>query len=103
MQERSNLQVEAMYHASNAAAASSTIETVAQLVAGIRAKQAPAAPLGPADSLTDAGVSSLDMVNLMLAVEASFDLFIPSEMIGPESFRSIDSIASMVETIRARA
>ena len=56
--------------------------------------------LGETDSLSDAGVSSLNMVNLMFAVEAAFDIFIPPERVTAASFRSIDSIARMVQAIR---
>ena len=54
------------------------------------------AQLEPAAPLIDAGVSSLDMVNLMLAIEADFDLFIPPEQVNPQNFRSLETIAVMV-------
>jgi acyl carrier protein len=50
-------------------------------------------------SLKDAGLTSLDTVNLMLAVEAEFDIFIPQERMTPENFRSIAAIEALVETL----
>ncbi len=49
--------------------------------------------------LRDAGLSSLDSVNLMLAVEGAFDLFIPQEAMTPENFRTADDIARLVERL----
>ena len=51
--------------------------------------------------LVDAGMTSMDMVNLMLAVEADFDIMIPAADITPGNFRSIASIEAMVERVRA--
>jgi acyl carrier protein len=48
--------------------------------------------------LADLGMSSIKMVNLMLAIEVEFNLVIPQAEITPENF---DSIAS-VETLLAR-
>ncbi len=47
-------------------------------------------------NLRDAGLTSLDMVNLMLAVEGEFDIFIPQEQMTPENFRCIDAIRALV-------
>jgi acyl carrier protein len=49
--------------------------------------------------LSDLGVTSLKMVNLMLAVELEFDIAIPQTDITPENFRSLDAIRSLVERI----
>jgi acyl carrier protein len=49
--------------------------------------------------LSDLGVSSMKMVNLMLSVEAQFDITIPQDDITPENFQSIDSIAGLVGKI----
>jgi acyl carrier protein len=52
--------------------------------------------VSPEDGLTAIGLSSIDMVNLMLAVEAEFDVMIPQAEITPENFRSIAAIEAMV-------
>jgi acyl carrier protein len=48
------------------------------------------------DGLIDIGLTSIDMVNLMLAVEAEFDVSIPQAAITPENFRSISTIEALV-------
>ena len=48
--------------------------------------------------LSELGMSSIKMVNLMLAVESEFDLSIPQAEITPDNFRSVTSI----ETLLAR-
>jgi acyl carrier protein len=46
--------------------------------------------------LADVGLTSMDMVNLMLGVEAAFDLTIPQSDITPENFQSIETIERLV-------
>ena len=46
--------------------------------------------------LSDLGVSSLKMVNLMLAVELEFDIAIPQSDITPDNFHSVATIQAMV-------
>ncbi len=53
----------------------------------------------PDDDLRSAGLSSLDMVNLVLAVESEFDVSIPDADITPARFRSIATIAALVKTL----
>ena len=56
----------------------------------------------PVDTqLSDLGVTSLKMVNLMLAVEVEFDIAIPQSDITPENFQSLGSIQSLVEKMLA--
>ncbi len=51
----------------------------------------------PAETqLSDLGVSSLKMVNLMLAVELEFDIAIPQSDITPENFHSVAAIQALV-------
>ncbi len=47
--------------------------------------------------LSELGLSSLKMVNLMLSVEMEFDIMIPQADITPENFHSLASIARLVE------
>jgi len=54
--------------------------------------------------LSDLGVSSLKMVNLMLAVEVEFDIAIAQGDITPENFHSLQSIEALVDrTLSLRA
>ncbi len=50
----------------------------------------------PADNLRDGGLTSLDMVNLMLAVEAEFDIEIPQSAMTPDNFDTIRAIDALV-------
>jgi len=52
------------------------------------------------DDLREAGLTSMDMVNLVLAVESEFDLMIPEISITPANFRSVAAISSLVGVLR---
>ena len=56
-------------------------------------------PPGPDDDLREAGLTSMDMLNLVLSIEAEFDLTIPESGITPANFRSIDSISKLVDSL----
>jgi acyl carrier protein len=66
------------------------------LVKSILRQNAIAADLEPATLLVDVGLTSMDMVNLMLAVEAEFDFTIPQSAITPENFQSVATLNRMV-------
>jgi acyl carrier protein len=53
-------------------------------------------PLPPDAQLSDLGISSLKMVNLMLAVELEFNITIPQADITPENFHSLATIDALV-------
>ena len=56
----------------------------------------------PVDArLSELGMSSIKMVNLMLAVEGEFDLSIPQQDITPDNFRSVTSIEVLLERLLA--
>jgi acyl carrier protein len=46
--------------------------------------------------LVDVGLTSMDMVNLMLGVEAEFDFSIPQAEITPENFQSVRTLERMI-------
>ena len=50
----------------------------------------------PESRLVDVGLTSMDMVNLMLGVEAEFDFTIPQPEITPENFQSIRTLELMI-------
>ena len=54
---------------------------------------------GPEQDLREAGLSSLDTVNLMLAVEGEFDLFLPQAEMTPENFRTASAVAALVDRL----
>ncbi len=50
----------------------------------------------PQQNLRDAGLTSLDMVNLMLALEAEFDVEFPQTAMTPENFDTIAAIDALL-------
>ena len=74
-------------------------ERVALLVRELLAKRAIDKPVGPNDSLTEVGLSSLDIVNLMLGIEAEFAVKIPDREMTPSNFRSIAQIDQLVSKL----
>jgi acyl carrier protein len=52
------------------------------------------------EDLRQAGLSSLDMVTLVLSVEEEFELMVPESSIMPANFRSITAIARLVDSLR---
>jgi acyl carrier protein len=78
----------------------STRDRVADIVRQILERRAVKKPASVGDDLRAVGLSSLDMVNLMLAVEAEFDLKIPETDMTPQNFRSISAIDTLVTTLR---
>ncbi len=55
-----------------------------------------AAEVHPETHLVDIGLTSMDMVNLMLGVEAEFDFTIPQAEITPENFQSVRALELMI-------
>ena len=78
----------------------STRDRVSDIVLQLLERRAAKKPDQLGDDLRAVGLSSLDMVNLMLAVEAEFDLKIPEADMTPQNFRSISSIDALVTTLR---
>lgn len=74
-------------------------ERVNALVRALLAKRSIDRLIGSDDDLGENGLSSLDLVNLMLSVEAEFDLKIPERDMRPANFRSIARIEALVENL----
>jgi acyl carrier protein len=71
-------------------------DRVLALVKAILEQNSIAAEIGPESRLVDVGLTSMDMVNLMLGVEAEFDFTIPQSEITPENFQSIKTLQLMI-------
>jgi acyl carrier protein len=71
-------------------------ERLLRLVAQILGKADAAAAVPPEARLSELGMSSIKMVNLMLAVETEFDLTIPQSDITPDNFRSVASVEALL-------
>lgn len=76
-----------------------TRDRVTALVDGLLDRSGRPRGVGPDDRLVDAGLTSMDMVNLMLAVEAEFDVLIPPEDITPGNFRSVATVEALVDRV----
>ena len=57
---------------------------------------------GSDENLREAGLTSLDMVNLMLAVEAEFNIEIPQSAMTPDNFDTVHAIEALV-SVTAKA
>ncbi len=66
------------------------------LVKGILRQNSLSTDVQPAAKLVDVGLTSMDMVNLMLGVEAEFDFTIPQSEITPENFASVETLQRMI-------
>jgi acyl carrier protein len=77
-----------------------TEKRVTAIAVGLLAKRGLPAPVAPTQPLKEAGLSSLDLVSLMLAVEDTFDLFIPETMMTPAHLGSIAAVAALVRGLR---
>lgn len=78
-------------------------DRVASLVRKVMEKRAIPHPVGADDDLRACGLSSLDLVNLMLAVESDFSVNIPERDMTPANFRSIARIVALVRDCRHSA
>ena len=79
--------------------AEGTAGTVMSVLREIRAVQSNGLFYDETTNLADAGFTSVEMVKVMLGVEAAFDLMIPQEMITPENFTSAATITEMVKAL----
>ena len=69
---------------------------VTALVKSILAQNAVVDDVAPDAKLVDVGLTSMDMVNLMLGIEAEFDFMIPQDQITPENFQSVETLERLV-------
>src|ERR1700727_2733942 len=71
-------------------------DRIRALVEAILEQNSIAVQVDPESRLVDVGLTSMDMVNLMLGVEAEFDFTIPQPDITPENFQSIRTLELMI-------
>ena len=74
---------------------------IASLVAEVLEKHKVVGPVAESADLAGYGMTSIDMVELMLGVEAEFDVAIPPAEITADNFRSVATIAALVSRIGA--
>jgi acyl carrier protein len=73
-------------------------DRILALVKAIMEQNAITAEVPPEQLLVDIGLTSMDMVSLMLGVEAEFDFTIPQAEITPENFQSVKTLERMIVT-----
>jgi acyl carrier protein len=78
---------------------SNSADRVAHLIRELLAKRGIDKPVRQDDSLIEIGLSSLDIVNLMLSVETEFAIKIPDRDMTPSNFRSIAQIDQLVSKL----
>lgn len=71
-------------------------DRVIALVRSILIQNAITAEVDAESLLVDVGLTSVDMVNLMLSIEAEFDFTIPQAEITPENFQSVRTLQQMI-------
>jgi acyl carrier protein len=87
----------------NQSGAGSPHDRIIGLVERILERPAGAEPLPVLARLNELGMSSMKMINLMLAIEVEFDLSIPQAEITPENFDSIASVETLVVKLLSSA
>lgn len=69
---------------------------VLSVVRSVLQQNAINADVQPESRLVDIGLNSIGMVELMLKVEAEFDLILPQLEITPENFQSVKAMERMI-------
>ena len=75
-------------------------DRVAAIVRQVMPQQSSDVSLAAETDLYDAGLTSMAMVKLMLAVEVEFDIAIPDADLHPDNFRSIAAVEALVLRLR---
>jgi acyl carrier protein len=83
-----------------ASANNGTKDRVAAIVRQLLGEQGRDRRIGHDDDLAENGLSSADMVSLMLSVEEEFEVRFPEREMRPANFRTISSIDALVRSLR---
>ena len=78
-------------------------DDIRRIIAGNAKLPVDATQIAEDDDLYDIGLTSLNTVNLMLALEDELDIEFPDEMLSRETFESISSLQQVIETLQAQA
>ena len=76
-----------------------TVRKVGDLVARVAQRHDVRRDIAPGDHLVDCGLTSMAMVDLMLAIEADFDVTIPQREMTPSNFQSIASLSALLDRL----
>ena len=69
------------------------------VVARIATQHGISRAIGGSDHLVDCGMTSIAMVDLMLAIETDFDITLPHSALTPANFQSIDALGAMLAAL----
>ncbi|MFI5233337.1 MAG: phosphopantetheine-binding protein [Gemmatimonadales bacterium] len=72
---------------------------VARVVQRLLVERSLSPTIQPDEDLRVAGLTSLDMISLVLAVEAEFGLLVPETHIKPDNFQSVAAISGLVTAL----
>ena len=78
---------------------SSTVDTVKSIIDKQLNFAVHGYQLRPDDELWALGMTSLNCVGLMLAIEHTFDIELPEDVLNEATFRSVNAIASAVDGV----
>lgn len=79
----------------------SAVSRIGNVVSDVLAKHDVVHQIAPEAELGRLGMTSIDMVELMLGVEAEFDVAIPAADITLQNFSSVAAIAALVSRLTA--
>src|SRR5262249_24235662 len=75
-------------------------DQIFRIVEGFLAQRSAGRTLKADDNLRDIGITSLDMVNIVLQVESACNVTIPDREITPANFRSVAAIDSLITLLQ---
>lgn len=83
-------------------------DRIAQQVVSVLERRHPGTMIYPSEvtrdrDLRELGLDSLATVNLMLAIETEFDIYIPQGDMVPDNFRSVNAMATLVSGLALAA
>jgi acyl carrier protein len=81
---------------SNRCMSGSPDDRVLNIVQRLLTERSITAMVGPDDNLLEAGLNSLDILNLVLSLEAEFDMPIPEAEITPANLLTISGICGLI-------
>ena len=74
-------------------------ESIRQLIASTAKLNVDVAALNDDSDLYDAGLTSLNTVNLMLAIEDQFDIEFDDDSLTRETFQSVNALSTVVASL----
>jgi acyl carrier protein len=83
--------------------ASPRLARISKVVVNVLAAESQLDDLPVDQDLREAGMTSLNMVTLMIAVEGEFGLVIPKHELHPDNFKSIRSVDKMLSRLDSDA